>query len=447
MKKISILLFAGLLSIVMLSPITAENNPHPEQIVKLSGYGYYLFGQLVSGIYGDEWESSTTVFDHLWINTFLLHPCLTINATNWLTLKFAPEFFMTFPFNSSHTIHKSSYFRTYKISWVDADIRVHLTFDNPVLTSLKIQAGIFPYIFNPDVKTLGNYLFRSTVHPVSIQNNIDYPWTNLLGKDIDIKFFDNRITFETIISAELNVVPFYDYTPAFALYFTPKNEIIDIGGAIAFHHAIKSSHTHMTDSLHKKWKGTKLDFRVIFDPKPLFGGMNFLEKDQFKIYAELAFLGLEDKLEVDTSNLANLRSSDPDTAELKNLVFPANSLIHRMPFMIGINFPTWKILDLLALELEWFYSPYANDWFGKFDSQKAEARQPSSLTQWDNYINKDNFKWSLYMKKSFGKFEAKTILGNDHTIYTMSNLQVGNFEQTMKRPKDWHWFVELRYNL
>jgi hypothetical protein len=41
--------------------------------------------------------------------------------------------------------------------------------------------------------------------------------------------------------------------------------------------------------------------------------MPFFEKDQFKIYAELAFLGLDDQLEVDTNNLSELRAYEQDT--------------------------------------------------------------------------------------------------------------------------------------
>ncbi len=152
---------------------------------------------------------------------------------------------------------------------------------------------------------------------------------------------------------------------------------------------------------------------------------------------------------MDTSDLAGQRSwsyNTPDTAWI-DLVFPANTIKHRMPFMIGINLPTWKILDLLSIELEWFYSPYANDWFGKFGTGSTDARQTVSLKQWDNYINKDNFSWSLYIIKSADKFEVRCIISRDHTIYTATNLQVGNFEQTMKRPKDWHWNIQLRYNL
>jgi hypothetical protein len=305
---------------------------------------------------------------------------------------------------------------------------------------------MLPYTINPEVKTLGNYLFRSTIHPVSVQNKVDYPWADLLGGVGEVGFFEDKVKIEAIIASEFNYVPFFDFTPAFGLYFKP-NEIIDVGGAIAFHHALQANCGLMPDTLGQKWQGNKLDFRAIFDPKPLFGGMDYFEKDQFKIYAELGIIGFKDSLEVDTSNFASLRTNDPDTAELKDLVFPANTLLHRMPLMVGLSFPTWKILDILSLELEWFYSPYANDWFGLFDAQKPVAKPPTCLKQWDIYINKDNFKWSLYMKKSVGKFEVRGIFGKDHTIYTVSNLQTGNFEQTMKRPQDWHWNIQLRYNL
>lgn len=321
-----------------------------------------MFGQIVSGIYGDEWESPSTTLEHFWTNTLLLRLRLAIHATDWLTLKFGGELYM------QNT--QSKYFKIYKDLTPEVESTIHWAFDIPVLTSLEIQTGISPYMFDPEVKTLGNYLFRSTVHPVSVQNRVDYPWTDLLGGVGEVGLFDNRIKFQAIISTELNYIPLYDCTPALALCYKPKNEIIDIGGAIAFHRAIQSNYARMADSLHKKWRGTKLDFRAIFEPKPIFGAMDFLPKNQMKMYAELAFIGLKDSLEVDTSNLANLRSQD--SSNLKDLAFPANSLLHRMPFMIGLNLPTWKIFDLFAIEFEWFYSPYANDWFGKFMSKRRK---------------------------------------------------------------------------
>lgn len=441
MKRFYGFLLVGLFS---LNLFAQEFNTDTDSDIKISGFGYYMFGQIVSGIYGDEWEAPSTVFEHLWSNTSLLHLNLESSASEWFTTKLGLEFYVTFPLKGSNAMDKSSYFRTYKAYLAEASGNMHWDFDNSILSSLKIRTGMLPYTINPEVKTLGNYLFRSTIHPVSVQNKVDYPWADLLGGVAEVGFFENKVKVEAILASEFNYVPFYDFTPAFGLYYKP-NEVIDIGGAIAFYHALQANVALMPDSLGAKWQGTKMDFRAILDPKPLVGGMDFLGKDELKIYGEVALLGLKDTLEVDTSNMASQRSRD--TTALNTLVFPANTLLHRMPVMLGMNLPTWKILDLLSVELEWFFSPYANDWFGKFDNQKAEARQPGSLKQWDNYINQDNFKWSINLRKSVGKFEARGIFGSDHTIYLMNNVSTGNFEQTMKRPKDWQWLIQLRYKL
>jgi len=444
MKRIYVFLLAVLFSINLFAQESEDNNPDQSNLgskIEVSGFGYYMFGQIVSGTYGDEW---LTTFDHLWSNTSLLHLNFESNATDWFTTKVGLEFYVTFPLKGSVAMDKASYFRTYKAYLAEASGIMHWDFDNPIISSLIFKSGMLPYTINREVKTLGNYLFRSTIHPLSVQNKVDYPWADLLGGVADIGFLENKITLEASLSTEFNYVPFFDFTPSVGLFFKP-NEIIDIGGAVAFHHALQANGALMEDTLGERWQGTKVDARAIFDPKPIFGGMDFLGKNELKIYAEVAVLGFDDTLEVDTSNLPSLRARD--TTDLKNLVFPEPTILHRMPFMIGINLPTWKILDLLSVELEWFFSPYPNDWFGKFDYQKAEARHSSSLEQWDNYINKDNFKWSVNVRKSIEKFEVRALLSSDHTVYLMNNVSNGNFEQTMKRPHDWQWLIQLRYNL
>jgi hypothetical protein len=403
-----------------------------------------MFGQIVSGIYGDKWESPTSSFSHLWVNTSLLHLNLESNATSWFTTKLGLEFYVTFPLQGSNAMDKASYFRTYKSYLAEAQGTMHWDFDHSFFSSLKIKTGMLPYTINPEVKTLGNYLYRSTVHPVSIQNKVDYPWADLLGGVAEVGLLENKIKIEAMLSTEFTYVPFFDFTPALGAYYKP-NEIIDIGGAIAFHHALQANVALMPDSVGEAWQGIKIDARAIFDPKPLFGGMDFIEKEGLKIYAEVAFLGLKDTLEVDTSNLESLRSSD--TTALKDFVFPEYTILNRMPIMVGINLPTWKILDLLAIEVEWFNSPYANHWLGLFDQQSTYSPAINKLDQWDNYVNKDNFSWAIHVRKSVGKFEARALFSRDHTIYMINNVTNGNFEQTMKRPQDWQWLIQLRYNL
>jgi hypothetical protein len=402
--------------------------------IKLSGYAYYMFGQIMHGMYGDDFTASKK-FSHLWQNKSLIHLNTATDATDWLTAKVGFEMYVDFPINTASKSDRNMYFRGYKSYLSYAEGIMHWNLDNSIMNSIVVESGLFPYTINPEVKTLGNYLHRSTVHPVAITNKNDYPWADLLGVCAEAGFMENKVKLEAMLSSEFVYLPFFDFTPTFTVSYAP-NKVIDVAGAIAFNHAIQADGGLLTDSIGKKWQGTKIDARAIFDPKPLFGGLNFMGKEDCKIYSEIAFLGLKDSLEVDTSGIGSL-----------GVEFPENSITHRMPIMIGFNLPMFKLLDVFSVELEWFNSPYANSWYGENESQSSAATAPLTAEQWNNYINDDNFKWSIHLDKSIGKFEIKTIIGSDHTIYKIYNTSSGNFEQTMKQKGDWQWWVELRYNL
>jgi hypothetical protein len=431
MKSVIIFLIAGIFSYAFCQEEAEEKSQSETPAIKLSGFGYYMFGQIESGTYGDDFTQGSR-FNHLWVNTSLMHLNATSDATDWLTAKLGFEMYADFPLKGSSAMDKSSYFRSYKAYLASAEGIMHWKYADNILSSLRVESGLFPYTINPDVKTLGNYLFRSTIHPISVQNKVDYPWADLLGVNAEAGLLEDKLKLNAILSSEFIYVPFFDFTPAFAVSYAP-NKMIDIGGAIAFHHAFQADNALLPDSIGKKWQGTKINARATLDPKPLLGEPDCMGKDEFKIYAEIAVLGLKDSVEVDTTG--------------SNGVFPANSLMHHMPFMIGFNVPTFKILDCFAIELEWFNSPYANDWFGLYAQQSSSARPPTTPEQWTNYISDDNFKWSIYLNKVIGKFEVRSIIGSDHTVYRLLNQSTGNFEQTMKRKGDWQWMLELRYNL
>jgi hypothetical protein len=464
MKKTSVFLFAGMLSSGLFMQAIAQdgdstqstlmqtyaekndnesskiintpapNNDTAQSMIKISGFGYYLFGQIVHGTYGDKLEAQNN-FSHLWQSTSLIHLNVTSDATDWFTTKLGLEVYADFPLKGSNNMDKSSYFRNYRSYLASAEGIMHWNFDDPIMSSLVVESGLFPYTINPEVKTLGNYLYRSTVHPVTVQTKVDYPWADLLGARAEAGLWEDKVKVAAFLTSEFTYIPFFDFTPAFSVSYTP-NKVIDVAGAIAFNHAIQADCALLSDSIGKKWQGTKIDARAIFDPKPLFGGIKCLGKEDCKIYSEIAILGLKDTVEVDTSGIGAL-----------GVKFPENSLWHRIPFMIGFNVPTFKLLDVFSVELEWFNSPYANNWYGRFDNQSSDAERPSTVEEWNTYINDDNFKWSLHLDKSIGKFEVRAIIGSDHTVYRLSNQTSGNFSQTMKQKGDWQWLVELRYNL
>ncbi|MCU0608429.1 MAG: hypothetical protein MUF22_01510, partial [Chitinispirillaceae bacterium] len=84
--------------------------------------------------------------------------------------------------------------------------------------------------------------------------------------------------------------------------------------------------------------GTKAMIRFGFDPKPLFQGLEFFGAEDLKLYGELSMLGLKDY----------------------GVIYP--DLKRRMPMMLGFNVPTFRLLDFLSVEVEYWWQKYSNNY-------------------------------------------------------------------------------------
>ena len=112
-----------------------------------------------------------------------------------------------------------------------------------------------------------------------------------------------------------------------------------------------------------------------------------------------------------------------------------------MPILLGFNIPTFRVLDYLSIEVEWWKNPYPDNSIVNGFSEHIDgiaARQ---------YLD-NNVKWALSLDKSISKFEFKACAASDHIFYkTFAPQSEGGFEQTLRFHGDWQWWVELRYNL
>ena len=70
MKKATVLLLAGLLSLGSFVRTDAAGIDSLVSKVNLSGFGYYMFGDIMSGSYGDDIQNS---FENQWVSTSLIH--------------------------------------------------------------------------------------------------------------------------------------------------------------------------------------------------------------------------------------------------------------------------------------------------------------------------------------------------------------------------------------
>ena len=422
----------GTMLVSMLALATAQEEKE-ETNLEVSGFGYFMFGQIVSGVAGDVFSNEIA---HYWQDFGVVNFTVTSKPNDWFTACAGLEMATYFPIQFA-AMDKASYYIRFNGFIPKAEGIFHWNFSDLPLSSLVIESGLFQYTFNPEVTNLGNYLYRSRAVPVFLESKIDYPWANLMGVRNQLGLLEDQIKLEAILNTIYDYPPWYDWSLGFTASYAPQNKIIDVGAGICFDHLLAACQGTMSDTLQKNWKATKLDARAILDPKPLFGNPSIFGDKDCKIYGEVALLGLSDSI---------------DTVQYYYM--PEPSLKHRMPFLLGFNVPTMKVFDLFSVELEWFKSPWPNDWFGQFDINLPypRAKDPFNSVQdsieVDNYIHRDNFKWSFFLKRSISMFEFRAYIANDHSIYKTFKLEnLSCFQQTLKRPKDWQWFVELRYNL
>jgi hypothetical protein len=493
------------ITVAALQIMASAEEEKAEQKTTISGFGYFMFGQIVHGIVGngipDPIYQSGDRLNHYWQENADVDLYLTSKQTDWLTVKAGLSVITSLPLQYG-SMDIASFFTYYSFSVPMAEGIFQQKFNNVKQSSviggligtgaagiiggvmgqrfgnvgggaligaligstygaaighytntlntqsdnisLTTEAGFFPYTFNPEVKNLGNYIYRSTVFPLSIQTKLDYPWENMMGVRSEAGFLNDKIKIGVIFNSIIDFMPWYDWSLGFTGSYTP-NKVIDIGAAVCFDRIINVGHSsYLPDTTTNKMKALKVAARFTFDPKPLLKplcGDLFLfdEKsiigfgpEDLKIYGEAAVLGQND------SALFNF---------IPKPIYWLGMPVRRMPLLLGMNFPGCKILDVISIELEWFKSPYPNDWLGDLPYGKLLPRDFSGREA-DDYINKDNFKWSVYLKKKIlSNFEIRGIAANDHYIYKAYNL--GNkpcTEQTLKRKGDWHWYFELRFN-
>jgi hypothetical protein len=100
------------------------------------------------------------------------------------------------------------------------------------------------------------------------------------------------------------------------------------------------------------------------------------------------------------------------------------------------------MLDVLALELEYFNNPYPNSFYGPFEQCAAVPYDFNAQTH-------AKWKWSVYAKRSIGKhFFAVVQVGRDHEI-PLSNASaqtVQNYTDLLLNPGDWWWTAKTEFD-
>ena len=468
------------LSILVLTALTAS----AEGVVntsnlKIGAWGWLTMGRVESsyteGLYGMYKSVFDVDLNKEWLPDYNAG-IFAVNSFNSTTkARFHLGLTTTYVVPNSSLKNVEFWRRIFALYLIDAAIErtVPINQDN----KLFLEFGFFPVKYNPQVRNLGEYLFRSNVHPPVIVSGFELAdKVKLIGFHgrYSLQYGrDNIFNLDAFLTTGMETYPIGNFSLSF-LAGTDMAKIVDIGAGVCFYDLISIDHkksepaSGMTgimvhpqyflfvdsitgDTTRYSFSGTKTMARLTFNPKKWFNSTIFGPED-LKLYAEAAILGME---------------NHPGWYQ---------NILERIPVMFGMNIPCFKLLDVLAVELQWFGSKYWNTTEDIWRAQSPVPYQgqavPDDYYSWlqpkmqitqnpdgsDDtvYVSKaitdDDWKWSVYVTRTFNnRFRVSAQWACDNRSRSDKlpppPQQSKYTEITRRSWKDWYWMVRFMYYL
>jgi hypothetical protein len=255
-----------------------------------------------------------------------------------------------------------------------ADAAGIVSFGSKERIMFNASIGVMPFKYNSDAKNLGEYLFRTGVHPAYIQTSFDFPYATLTGIQLNTELL-HFASMDVLLTQETQIIPLHDWSLSILVGFKPS-KFLEVGAGVMFDRLIPVSgplnqpafsggaqNTFYTkngtlDTL--QWGGAKAMARLSFDPKGFLPASlrGIFGEEDGRLYAEAAALGLK-------SFIAYKRETDstgaiiPGRYAVDTMMNFYSDIKQRIPVMAGFNIPAFKLLDYLSVEVEWFGWPYS----------------------------------------------------------------------------------------
>ena len=350
--------------------------------------------------------------------------------------------------------------------------------------AFNLDVGYFPFKYNDDARNLGEYLFRSGTYPQYLITNFDFAAARVAGVRANGVVFNN-LHYDALLTSnfEYSTIGDLNFTAITSYSFLDK--FIGLSGGFSLCSFISADKKHTRpkinteeadmyiddnsdsiyvpfsgpfagDTLHYSnytFAGTKLMGRIAVDPKKLFsdelGGI--FGKEDLKIYGEAAVLGVNNYPGSIAGSYVKPDSINrPDDSVFVSLT-RYDDILKRMPVMFGFNIPTFKLLDVLSMEWEWFGSPYPNDMemiYMDGIPVTQKSYKSGSISTYEDSTN-DNWKWSFYAKKTLaGHFHVVFQMASDHFRWDWAAYDKQAQLQNQALTKRWHkwWVLKLGYS-
>jgi hypothetical protein len=414
--------------------------------LKWGGFAALRFGQVVRGQPEAISKAISSKYQHVWTQELVSGISL---ETKFKNIPATGNFGIEFLVNNDNIIKSNDMGSTRRLNFYPylhrADLLVNLIDRSDA--SLELGIGYFPYKYNSSVRNLGEYLFRSGTYPQYILTEVDFPMARLTGLRFGGALFNKTLNFDILATVNTEWTAIGDLNLSGILAWKPAPVIeLGVGGSWC---SIISANMDQTTPLNPTtqylgykrgtsdtviynytFAGQKIMGRFVFDIKQLFPGADLFGSEDLKLYAEAAILGLHD-----------YPMSRDSLTQYENW-------LERVPVMFGLNLPTFKVLDVLSLEVEYFGNPYPNSTnsirFGNIPvplSSYGEERDPKNTN-----LHEDDIKWSVYLKRTIrNNISIMGQVANDHIRWHRMVYGAMDGNQALRKKTDWYYTFKFGY--
>ncbi len=421
-----------------------------EKKVDIGGWGWLTLGRVVESYY-ERVRHGSYDYGGKWLSDIETGLWMRACPREWADIFLHWEFLYVRPIPNEVVKNTQALAKSFTLRVLEAYARAR-PLDTDLL-NLSVKLGYFNVKYNPESRNLGEYLIRSFTYPQYLTSGFETAdKVKNRGLQIRLDLFDGAWSSDILVNSEIETYPLNDLSFAFITGCRLMGSFIDAGAGINFSHAVSMDPRQTTpgcdttafttdidryyntyrdpatgDTTLLTFRGTKAMGRLTVDPKE-FLPLSIFGKNDLKLYTEAAIIGLKD--------------------------YPLwyTDMKHRVPIMAGFNVPAFRLLDVLAVEVERFQSPYTNStknvW--QYRSPVPYTGQSVPVGPGDDvYANaaRDDWRWSVYASKTLAGFiRVSAQCAKDHSSRAWWTGGAGGYEDITQVPGDWYWMARVMFS-
>lgn len=377
---------------------------------------------------------------------------------------------------------------------------------------LKLGLGMFPYKYNAEACNLGEYLFRSEAYP-TITSTGGYAIVNSANAHLQGfkgNFKLGNLKADLLLYTQTNIAPLYDWSLAGIVDYTVADGLLNLGAGVNFQRLlqIRPSRTARREgqNAYFTYKGKDyvgltpyysntakfyqrqadtLSARDSAGNAARIAGYRALQaawvrdgavsdsiikdtsasRPEVKYFSASAIL-LMGRFSLDVKKVLDVGIFGPEDLKLYGEVdllglvnYPVfyRNRSDRMPVMVGLNLPGFRILDLIAVQVETMSSPWMNNTAQKgrsnFNVPYVPLPEDDLMSRADYYDSRsrDDFKWSVLVKKTLlDNLTLSAQAASDHLRSTSSVYYYGpQFDHNEVTAFDdhWYWMAQISWGI